>query len=139
VEAAIREADDEITRDIVKSWVGVPVHPVKETIPHGRFQKLRSKFRLSRKVLGWRRLWLAPVLEAFTEKYFELLVDGNPDWVDEQPGLQVSYKLHREFCYRPPKFSPPPPLVIPLPALGRTIVIPNPGRERLWTAREMDS
>nr|UYL94575.1 MAG: RNA-dependent RNA polymerase [Botourmiaviridae sp.] len=147
IEEEIREADDEVTRDIVKSWVGVPVNPVEQSIPHGKFRKFRSKYRLSRKIEGWSRLWLAPVLEAFTSKYPHLIVDGHPDWIDEQPGLQISWRLHRTPCHIPLIFSPPPPLdYLPMTGPdGPFRIIPHvssvggiPIVERMWNAYEMD-
>jgi hypothetical protein len=96
----------------------VLVPPVEERVPHGRFEKLRSRFRIGRRLEGWRRLWIAPVLEAVTRRCPHLLVPGFPDWVDDQPGLQLSYRLTRSFRYRPPSFAPPLPDAVPVRGLG---------------------
>nr|QKI79892.1 RNA-dependent RNA polymerase [Erysiphe necator associated ourmia-like virus 62] len=147
IERQIKEAENEVTADYVRSWQGIPVCPIKEKVPHGKLTVLRSRFRLKRVVLGWRRLWLAPVLEALQDNLPEVFVSGYPDWVDEQPGLQLEYKLSREWGYRPPKFSPP------LPPSYHTVVGPHISyrvfpytpeflgvqvRERMWNSNEMD-
>nr|UUW21010.1 MAG: putative RNA-dependent RNA polymerase [Sanya botourmia-like virus 2] len=106
LESRIREMEDHVTRPIVKEWQGIPVCPLERKLPHRTFSKLRCKFRLRRAVLGWQRLWLAPVLEFVKFNCPSILVDGYPDWVDDQPGLQLSYQLIRTPMRRPFCFAP---------------------------------
>lgn len=105
LEARLRDLGDKYISSRVKEWTGVPVPPAKQKIPHRKFLKLRSKFRLGRQCQMWKRLWLAPVLELVKDRCPEILVSGCPDWVDDQPGLQVHYRITRSFM-RPLSFAP---------------------------------
>jgi len=106
LEQRLSDMGDRAIKEIVNEWIGVPVPPLKSKRPHTKFPKLRSKFRLGRQCQMWKRLWLAPVLDYVTERFPELLLSDNPVWVDDQPGLQSSYRITRSFI-RPIKFSPP--------------------------------
>jgi hypothetical protein len=107
LECRIRDLGDKFISSSVNEWSGVPVPPEKQTIPHRKFPKLRSRFRLGRQCHAWKRLWLKPVLELVTEQCPDILVSGCPDWVDEQPGLQVHYRVTRSPLRRPFSFAPP--------------------------------
>lgn len=106
VEYRIKQLGDRFTSSLVNEWTGVPVQPLKQKIPHRRIEKMRSLFRIGRRVHAWRRLWLAPVLEYVTVNYPQLLVPGSPDWVDDQPGLQVDYRVTRSPIRSPFSFAP---------------------------------
>jgi hypothetical protein len=106
LEREIKAADEEVIRFYVNEWTGVPVSPIKERRPTVNEGLWKSPFRLRRRIGRWERLWLAPTLEAFTRFYYRFLVTGNDDWIDDQPGLQVGYRLVRQFR-KPVSFAPP--------------------------------
>jgi len=106
LESRIREASDREVNRLVNEWRGVPVSPVKQKIPHRTFSKLRSKFRMTRVVSCWKRLWVAPVLEAVQNSCPEILISGAPKWVIDQPGLEPAYCLVRRPIRFPFDFSP---------------------------------
>nr|WAK77871.1 MAG: hypothetical protein [Botourmiaviridae sp.] len=91
----------------VSEWKGVPVQPRKSKILHRTVTKVRSIFRLGRRVGSWRRLWLAPVLDYLTCNMPHLFVGGNPDWVDDQPGLCADILVTRTPIRSPLSFAPP--------------------------------
>nr|WAK77791.1 MAG: hypothetical protein [Botourmiaviridae sp.] len=107
VEERIKLMGDRVTSELVNEWKGVPVVPRKEKIPHRSVTKERSRFRLTRSIHAWRRLWLRPVLEYVTLNAPQLLVAGTPDWVDDQPGLQAEVKISRKPIRSPFSFAPP--------------------------------
>jgi len=146
-ESRIRELDKKCTRDHVADWLGIPVAPYEAKTKLGPMPKLRSPFRIRREPLGWRRLWLAPVLEYLQTKHPDLFVEGFPDWVDEQPNLQHAYKLSRSPMRRPLSFSAPlPPVYLSYVSSDVSYYsIPytpefmgRPVRERMWLASEMN-
>lgn len=106
IEAEIRAADQEVIAVCVNEWAGRPVCPLSETRPAPKDGVYRSRWKLGRVVEGWRRLWLAPTLEAFWLRYSHLFVPDGQEWVDEQPGLQLTYKLTRK-PRKPFSFAPP--------------------------------
>jgi len=105
-ESLIRELGDQITLSLVNEWTGVPVPPMKQKTPHQKFYKLRSKFRLGRQAHRWERLWLKPVLDLCQDYMPDMFISGDPVWVDDQPGLQVTYRLTRQPVRRPFSFGP---------------------------------
>lgn len=105
IEQAITDAEKAVTEEIVKEWRGVPVHPLEQRVASRTLFHKSGRHRLSRRISGWRRLWLEPVLKVIQEKYPSLFVEGDPVWVTDQPGLQVTYQLSRSF--RRPAFRPP--------------------------------
>lgn len=95
IEKEISEANEVVIRTCVNEWIGVPVHPLETKRVAVADAKLRSRYRVTRSVVGWHRLWLAPVLESFTRFFAHLLVPEGEVWVDDQPGLETYYRLNR--------------------------------------------
>nr|UUW21012.1 MAG: putative RNA-dependent RNA polymerase [Sanya botourmia-like virus 5] len=106
LESRIREASDRVISDLVKEWQGIPVPTVKTKIPHRKFEKLRSKFKLGRKAKCWLRLWVKPVYEMMQIFCPEVFIDGCPRWVVDQPNLEVQHVLTYSSPRRPLSFSP---------------------------------
>jgi len=146
-ESRIRELDKKCTADHVEDWLGIPVVPYESKTKLGRMPKLRSPFRIRRQPLGWRRLWQKPVLDYLQDKHPDLFVEGYPLWVDEQPGLQLAYKLVRSPMRHPLSFSPPlPPVYLSYVSSDVSYYslpftpefMGRPVRERMWLASEMN-
>ncbi|QKI79951.1 RNA-dependent RNA polymerase [Erysiphe necator associated ourmia-like virus 122] len=106
LESRIREISDRVVNRLVNEWRGVPVPPIKQKIKHQTFQKVRSKFRLGRRIACWKRLWVAPVLEMIKDHCPDIFISGNPKWVIDQPGLEPHYSLTRSPIRRPFIFHP---------------------------------
>nr|UUW21011.1 MAG: putative RNA-dependent RNA polymerase [Sanya botourmia-like virus 4] len=146
-ESRIRELDKKCTADHVEDWLGIPVPAFGSKTKLDRMPKLRSIFRIRRESLGWRRLWLKPVLDYLSGKHPDLFVEGYPLWVDDQPGLQLAYKLVRSPMRRPLNFSPslPPVDLSYVSSDVSYYTLPyspeltgRPVRERMWLASEMN-
>jgi len=106
LESRIREASDRYVNHLVNEWRGVAVRPIKQKITHPTFSKVRSKFYMTRTISCWKRLWVAPVLEAVYNCCPEILISGAPKWVIDQPGLESEYRLVRRPIRFPFTFSP---------------------------------
>ncbi|QGY72585.1 RNA dependent RNA polymerase [Plasmopara viticola lesion associated ourmia-like virus 55] len=105
-EARIREFSDRVITSFVNAWQGIPLPPAKTKIKHRTFRKLRSKFRLARKVSHWSRLWVTPVLEYLKDNHPEIFIVGSPKWVDDQPNLERQWSLVRSPIRRALSFAP---------------------------------
>jgi hypothetical protein len=119
IEDMIKEAENVVTRRIVDGWIGLPVHPIDRKVPHRQMKKEKN-IRLGRERSHWERLWLEPVLDYAQRKYSHCLQHGTPDWVADQPGLTVKWKVTRKFV---DKFMFAPTLFDEVPLLTEQGVV----------------
>jgi len=107
-EKEIARLERKVTRIYVKEWRGRMVAPSKKKVESRSIPTKNSclNIRLERGAPVWRRLWLEPVLRYFERNFNHLFLFENPDWLEDQPSLQVTIPLVRK-SMRPLSFAPP--------------------------------
>jgi len=120
LERNIKRFEEDTISDIVKEWIGRPSRPYEEKVRHVAHVRRRCPHRLTRTCTGWKRLWLKPVLDFLTSNFPLLFEEG--DWIDEQPNLQMTWKISygkiHHYDFRPQLLD-----AVPLSGLTRKVFL----------------
>jgi len=115
MESEIRRLERKVTRACVAEWRGRYCTPPKVNVKARPLPRVRlsPNVHLKRGQPVWQRLWMTPVLAYLERNFPGSFQYENVDWVDDQPGLQVSMALERRFTRI--SFAPPT-CILPLRA-----------------------